>query len=79
MKKATEYEMLDDFYKKEPTDTIWWTTDVITPFDHHLFSFDKVIVFDLFWDYPHNLTPEQKEIFDRENPYWAKFMKGHCK
>jgi hypothetical protein len=41
----------------------------------HLFSFDKQTVFNLFADYPHNLTIEQREIFDKENPYWADFFK----
>ena len=25
-------------------------------------------------DYPDKLTPEQKEIFDNENPYWVKYF-----
>ena len=29
----------------------------------------------MFADYPHKLTPEQKETFDKENPYWADFFK----
>lgn len=65
-----EYE----FYKENPNDKVYWVdnTDVIGEF---LFSFDKKVVFNLFADYPHNLTKEQKEIFDKENPYWANFFK----
>lgn len=40
-----------------------------------LFSFDKKQVFNMFADYPHNLTPEQKKIFDEENPEWCEFFK----
>ena len=66
--------MLDKFYKENETDQIWWvdTSDRDSEF---LFSFDKKKVFNLFADYPHNLTPEQKEIFDKENPYWKDFFK----
>ena len=39
------------------------------------FTFDGEHIFNLFRDYPHELTAEQKEIFDRENPYWAEFFK----
>ena len=41
----------------------------------YIFSFDKHKVYWLFRDYPDNLTSEEKEIFDRENPYWRKFFK----
>lgn len=40
-----------------------------------LFTFDGEQIFNLFLDYPHALTAEQKEIFDRENPFWADFFK----
>ena len=33
----------------------------------------------MFADYPHKLTSEQKEIFDKENPYWADFFKDRVK
>lgn len=39
------------------------------------FTFDGETVFNLFRDYPHELTPEQKAEFDRENPFWADFFK----
>lgn len=40
-----------------------------------VFSFDKETEFNMFRDYPHELTAEQKKIFDEENPYWAEFFK----
>lgn len=64
-----EYE----FCKNEPSDKIWWVDDP----EHKgafLFSFDKKVVFNLFADYPDKLTPQQRKIFDRENPYWADFF-----
>ena len=63
-----------EFYKENPTDLIGWVDnpDVLGVWE---FSFDKKTVYNLFADYPHNLTPEQKAIFDRENPYWVNFFK----
>ncbi len=62
----------DAFYKNEETDTIWWLeTENIGEF---LFSFDKKTVFNLFRDYPHALTEEQVEQFDKEYPFWADFF-----
>lgn len=63
-----------EFYKNEPSDKIWWV-DTTDKDGVWLFSFDKKTVFNLFRDYPQKLTPEQKEIFDKENPYWVKFFK----
>ena len=65
--------MKSDFYKKKDTDQIWWVNNLET-FGEHLFSFDKNKVFNLFRDYPHALSKEQKEIFDAENPFWANFF-----
>lgn len=66
-------EQLNKFYKENPTDAIWWVDNSDVD-GQHLFSFDKKTVFNLFADYPHKLTPEQKEIFDKENPYWKEFF-----
>ena len=40
-----------------------------------LFTFDGKQIFNLFRDYPHALTPEQKSIFDEANPFWVDFFK----
>ena len=63
-----------DFYKNKKSDKVYWV-DNMDSVGQHLFSFDKQTVFNLFADYPHNLTTEQREIFDKENPYWADFFK----
>ena len=66
--------MQSNWYKNEETDTIWWKDEpgVIGIWE---FSFDKKKTFNLFRDYPYKLTPEQKRVFDKENPYWADFFK----
>lgn len=68
--------MLSDFYKNKETDTIWWVENLDT-FGEFLFSFDKKKIFNLFADYPQNLTKEQKQVFDKENPNWRDFFKSH--
>lgn len=40
-----------------------------------LFTFDGKRIFNLFHDYPHELTEEQRRVFDAENPFWAEFFK----
>lgn len=63
-----------EFHKNNETDTIYWVnkTDSV---GEHLFTFDKEKIYNLFKDYPNELTKEEKEIFDRENPYWKDFFK----
>lgn len=67
-------EQSNKFYKNNPSDVIWWVNNPETV-GEWLFSFDKKTVFNMFADYPHKLTPEQKATFDKENPYWAEFFK----
>ena len=66
-------EASNKFYKNEETDKIWWvdTSDKVGIWE---FSFDQKTIFNMFQDYPWKLTPEQKEIFDRENPFWVDFF-----
>lgn len=66
--------MLSDFYKQNENDEIWWTDELDTV-GEFLFSFDKKKIYNLFADYPHNLTKEEKAIFDKENKYWKDFFK----
>lgn len=63
------------FYKNKETDKIWWVDNSDEMVGVWLFSFDKKKIFNMFADYPHNLTKEQKKIFDEENPYWKNFFK----
>lgn len=55
-------------------DKIYWLAgqDEVGTF---IFTFDKEREYNLFLDYPYKLTPEQKAIFDKENPEWAEFFK----
>lgn len=40
-----------------------------------LFTFDGKTIYNLFRDYPHKLSPEEKRVFDLENPFWANYFK----
>ena len=68
-------DKLNKWYKNNPTDAIWWVDNEEETKGEWLFSFDKKEVFNMFADYPHKLTVDQKTIFDKENPYWADFFK----
>lgn len=62
-----------NFYKNVGTDTIWWV-DNDEQVGVFLFSFDKKKIYNLFADYQHNLTKQEKEIFDKENPFWKEYF-----
>lgn len=66
--------MSNNFYKKNKNDVIYWydNKDTIGEF---LFSFDKKKIYNMFADYPHALSQSEKEIFDKENPFWENFFK----
>lgn len=65
---------MSNFYKDDKTSKVWWVKrlDSVGEF---LFSFDRKKIYNLFADYPHNLTEDEIEIFDKENPYWADFFR----
>ena len=65
--------MSNKFYKNKKADKIWWVNNGTIGIWE--FTFDKKTIFQMFSDYPYKLTKEQKEIFDRENPFWADFFK----
>lgn len=60
------------FYKVNETDKIWWYYDDTMT---QAFSFDQKTLFYLPRDY-WKMTPEQKKIFDKENPFWKEFCGG---
>lgn len=68
-----KFKKFRKFYKKNKTDKIWWLYDPLVK-GEWIFSFDKKHQFNMFADYPYNLSKEQKEIFDKENPFWKDFF-----
>ena len=59
------------FYKKNENDTIWWRDSDI-PIGS-AFSFDKETLYLYPFGYE-ELTAEQKEVFDKENPSEAEYL-----
>lgn len=65
----------EDFYKEKDkkNNKIWWTSKIDT-FGELNISFDLKKIYNLFVDYPYNMTKKEIEIFKEEEPYWAKFF-----
>jgi hypothetical protein len=66
--------MSNNWYKENQNDKVWWLDNGNDVKGEFVFSFDKKTSFNLFADYPHKLTKEQKALFDKENPFWADFF-----
>ena len=62
------------FFKKKTTKLKFQWVDNPNQKGSREFTFDGVKIYNLFQDYPHNLTKEEKELFDKENPYWVDFF-----
>lgn len=65
----------EDFYKekKNKNSKIWWTNKIGVTGELNI-SFDRKRIYNLFQDYPYNMTKEEIEVFDKEEPYWASFF-----
>ena len=73
MQRKGERAVADRWFKNNAKDRIWWK-DTQAAKGEWCFSFDKVQTYNMFADYPCKLTPQQKAIFDAENPFWAEFF-----
>lgn len=67
-------ERSSKWFKNKPNDKVWWLDNGDTVKGEFIFSFDKKTMFNLFSDYPWKLTDKQREIFDKENPFWAEYF-----
>lgn len=79
---SNDKDVMMEFYHQNDGDSVWWTmhgkinNGVFEPIHgEHLFSFDKKKVYNLFSDYPHALSKEELEVFNKENPFWVEFFK----
>lgn len=74
-----EVNWSDYCYKENDSDKVWWVDTGWLEVGLMLITFDKKKFYNLFADYPHNMTPEEVEIFDKENPFWADFFSNRKK
>ena len=64
----------NNWYKNNDNDKIWWLDNGDERKGEFIFSFDKNKKYNLFQDYPQNLTSQEKDIFDRENIFWKNYF-----
>lgn len=69
-----EVNWSDYCYKENDNDKTWWVETAWFARGLMLISFDKQKFYNLFEDYPQNMSSEEIEIFDKENPFWADFF-----
>ncbi|CAG5926396.1 Uncharacterised protein [Streptococcus pneumoniae] len=55
-------------------DKTWWVDTSWYAKGLMLITFDRKKFYNLFEDYPQNMTSEEIEIFDKENPFWEGFL-----
>lgn len=61
-------------YKESDDDKTWWVDTSWYAKGLMLITFDRKKFYNLFEDYPQNMTSEEIEIFDKENPFWEDFF-----
>ncbi len=59
----------DPFEPSEKGSKVLWTYPSNGAMGIWYFTFDKVHLYNFWSEYPYALTKEQKELFDKENPY----------
>ena len=71
--KGTIFDKSPVSFNKEIKGGKIWSvdTDEIGPL---YITFDKKTIYNLFGDYPDNMTPEQVALVKKEMPYWAEFF-----
>jgi len=62
-----------DFYREEG-DQIWDVEKKEREFGQIYFTFDQKKVYEFYKDYPNALTPEERAVFDKENPILAELF-----
>ena len=64
------------FWKENETDRIWWVERKKDPVRGPLeFTYDFKKIYNAWSDYPDEMTKEEKEIFDRGQPFWRDMLK----
>lgn len=61
------------FHKDKLTDKVWDVGEEGKK-GPLLISFDKEKIYNLWTDYPDNMTEEEVETFDKEKPFWADYF-----
>lgn len=67
--------MKNKWYKENENSNVWWLDNGDDIKGVMIFSFDKRKQYNLFQDYPHNMSKDEVELFDKENPFWVDFFK----
>lgn len=71
MKRHKSDDEKISFHKKRNS-RVWWV-GIPGDIGTKLFTFDKRKIYSYYLDYPDKLTPEEREIFKENEPFWAKF------